>query len=122
MNKDSRRMNLVRIQFARLDDDLCFCHCDLAAGGGVGVEVSRRAPVNQVAVTIGLTRLHQCQVGLTAALQNVGVSIEFLVFFSFGHQCAHTRSRVKARNSSPARSHALGQRALRSKLNLELSA
>jgi hypothetical protein len=41
MHEDSRRVNLVGIELAGLDDDLRFGDGDLAAGGRDWVEVAR---------------------------------------------------------------------------------
>jgi len=48
MNKYSRRVNFVRVEFARLDDNLRFRDSDLATRRSVGVEVAGGAPVDQV--------------------------------------------------------------------------
>jgi len=82
MNKDARCMNLVWIEFARFDHDLRFSHRDLAACGRVGIEVTRGSAIDQVPVQIGLPRLHQRQVGLNAALKNIGMPVEFLVLLA----------------------------------------
>ena len=121
MNKDARRVNLIRIEFARLDDDLRFRHGDLAAGGCVRVEVARRAAIDKVAVQVGLPGFHQGQIGPDAAFQNVRDSVEILVLFAFGNHGADAGSRVKAGNARAACPHALGERSLRAELHFQFA-
>ena len=59
VNVNTRRVNLIWIDFTRLDYDLCFGHGELAAGSHVGIEVARGAVIDEVAMQIGLPGLHQ---------------------------------------------------------------
>ena len=58
MNVDPRRVNLVWIEFPRLDNDLRFGNGEFAARGCVRIEVSRGASVDEIPVEIGLPCLH----------------------------------------------------------------
>ena len=69
LNEDAGRVNLVGVEFAGLDDDLGLCDGDAAAGGDVGIEVARGAAVDEVAVRVGLPRLHQREVGVDGTLE-----------------------------------------------------
>src|SRR5581483_2074176 len=121
VNKDAWRMNLIGIEFAWFYDDLRFGNRDLAAGGGRRIEVARGAAIDQVAVRIGLPGLHQCQIGLNAALQDVGHAVEFLVLFAFRYECAYAGACVKTGNAGATGAHPFRQGPLRTKLHFKLA-
>jgi hypothetical protein len=116
--EDTRRVDLIGIEFTGFDNDLRFRYGDFAAGGGGGIEVARRSPIDEVAVRVGLPGFDQREVGLNAALEDVCHSIEVLVFFAFGNQRPYAGARVEAGNARAAGTHAFGERALRRKFNL----
>ena len=118
MNVNTGRVNLVWIEFARLDYDLRFGHSELATGGHVGIEVPRGAPINKIAMQIGLPGFYQRHVGANSAFQNISYPIELLLLFSLGHKSANPCSRIKAGNARTASPQALGERTLRTKLHL----
>jgi len=121
---DERRcgsVNLIRIEFAGLDDDLRFGHGDFAAGGGVGIEVVRGASIDKVAVAGRPSGFYQGDVGLNAAFEDVGDSVGILVLFAFGDHGADAGARIEAGNAGAACAHALGERALRAELDFQLA-
>ena len=103
------------------DDDLGFGDGDLAAGGGVGIEVAGGAAVDEVAVGVGLPGFDQGEIGADAALEDVGVAVEVLVLLAFGDECADAGAGVEAGDSGAACAHAFGERALGAELDFELA-
>ena len=95
---------------------------DAARGGAVGIEVARGLPVDEVALLVGLPGLDDGEVGDEAALQDVGLAVEVLVLLALGDDRADAGLGVEARDAGAAGADALGQRALRVELELELAA
>src|SRR5450756_1926995 len=112
MHVNPGSVNLVRIEGTRLDDDLRFNYCDLAASGDIGVEVTRSSPIDQISMMIGLPCLHQRQICSKATLKNVLDSIKDLMFLALRDDGADARSRIEPRNACAPRSQSFGQRTL----------
>src|SRR6185437_3346858 len=121
MNEDPGRMDIVRVEFARLDDDFGFGDGELTAGGGVGVEVARGAAVDEIAVEIGLPRFDECHVGAYAALEDVCDAVEIFVLLALCDDGADAGAGIEAWNAGAAGAHALGQCALRAELDFEFT-
>ena len=121
VNKDTRRVDLVGIQLADLDELLDFGHADLAAAGDHRVEVSRGFSKNEIAGFVTLPCFHERDLGLDAGFEHVffvGKNFRLLAFGQFG---AEAGASVKPRDSSAARAQPLGERALRDEFEIEFT-
>jgi len=100
MNKNARRMNLVRIEFPGSTTISASATVILPHVAALGLKL-RASAINQVPVQIGFPGLHQRQVGLNPALQDEGVSVEFLVLLALGNQSTDTGARIETWNPAP---------------------
>src|ERR1035441_4283697 len=98
MDKNSWSVNLIRIEFTWLDDNLRFGHGDLAASCCVGVEVARSAAIDKVTVQVGLPGLHQGYVGPNATFKDVRDSVEVFMLLAFCNHRTDAGSRIKTGN------------------------
>src|ERR1700678_4467653 len=122
MHKNSRRVNFIGVELAWFDDDFRFGNCDLAATGGIGVEVARGAAIDEVAMKIGLPRLDQRQIGANAALKDMRYTVEFLMLFSLGDERSYAGLGIEAGYACASSSHAFGERALRAEFDFDFTA
>ena len=121
LDKDARGVDLVGVELAGLDDDLGFGDGDLAAGGGEGVEVAGCAAVDEVAEGVGLPGFDEGEVGVDAALEDVGLAVEVFVLLAFGDESADAGAGVEAGDAGTTGSHAFGEGALRGEFDFELA-
>ena len=121
VDEDAGGVDLVGVEFAGLDDDLGFGDGDLAAGGGVGIEVAGGAAIDEIALRVALPGFDEGEVGDDAALEDVGVAVEVFVLFAFGDEGADAGAGVEAGDAGASCAHAFGERALRGELNFELA-
>src|SRR6185437_10595309 len=121
LDEDAGCVNLVGVELAGLDDDLGLGDRDAAAGGDVGVEVARGAAVDKIAVGVGFPGLHQREVGVDGALQQILMAVELAHLFAFGDLGANAGARVEAGDAGSAGAHAFGECALRCKLDFDLA-
>src|SRR5690606_25965474 len=89
--------------------------------GGGEIEVARGLAEHEVAGFVGLPRLDDAEVGENAALEDVRFAGELLVLLAFGDLGADAGLGVEAGDAGAAGAHALGERALRAELVLELA-
>ncbi|QFT75834.1 hypothetical protein FIU92_22500 (plasmid) [Ruegeria sp. THAF33] len=115
-------MDMVGVDRTARHDFLDLGYADLAAHGGGRIEVARGLPENQVACVIGFPRLDDRQVGKNALFEDVLFAVELFDFLAFGDLGANTCLGVESGDACPASAHALGQRALRVKFQLQFSA
>ena len=122
MHEDAGRVDAVGVERAERHDLLDLGDADLAAGGGVRIEVPRGLAVDEVALLVALPGLDDGEVGDDAALEDVGLAVELLVLLALGDHRADAGLGVEARDAGAAGAHPLGEGALRVELELELAA
>ena len=86
---------------------------------GERVEVARGEAVTQIALEVARERAHERNIGHDAAFENGPLAVEHGLFFALGNRRADPCRGEERGNASAARSHALGERALRHKLDFE---
>src|SRR6185436_10870244 len=118
---DARRVDLVGIELAHLDQLLDLGHRDLAAGGDHRVEVARGLAVDEVARLVALPCLDHGEVGLDALLQHVFLAVEGLGLLALGELGAGRGARIEARDAGAAGAQFLGEGSLRRELQVELA-
>src|SRR5690348_10080525 len=121
LDEDAGKVDAVGVERARGDHFLYLDHAHLAACRGGEVEVARRLAEHAVAGLVGLPCLDDRKVGEDPPLEQVLLAVEDLSFLALGDGGADAGLGVEARNARAARAHALGQRALRAELDLELA-
>ena len=121
VDEDARRVDLVGIQLADLDELLDFGHADLAASGDHRVEVPRGFSKNEVAGFVALPRLHERDLGRDARFEHVFLAVENFRLLALGQFGAEAGARVKPRDARAARAQPLGQRALRDEFEFEFA-
>src|SRR5512140_3399683 len=121
LDEDARRVDLVGVDLADLDELLDLRDRDLPRGGRHRVEVSRRLPVDEVSEPVGLPRGDEGEVGDDPALEDELAPLERLRLLPLGDHGPDPGRRVEARDARPSGPHPLRQRPLRAELELELS-
>src|SRR6185436_8584229 len=87
-----------------------------------GIEVARRPPIYKVAEPIALPRLHERKVGAQRLLEDIAPAIDHPRLFALGDDGAVGRRGEEAFDAGAGGAHALGERALRDELDLDLAA
>src|SRR5580698_8536991 len=118
LHVDAWRVNLVRIELARLDQKLDFGNRDPAGGRHHGIEVPRRLAINEIAPAIALPRFNEREVGGHTALKNIRPAAELACLLALGYNCSEPGRRVEAGNARAAGPDTLGQRALRNEFEI----
>jgi hypothetical protein len=118
---DAGGVDVVWIQFADGDDVFYFGDGGASAGGCHGIEVAGGLAVDQVAAGVGLPGLDQRDVGVDGPFEEIGDSVEFPVFFTFGDRGADAGAGEEAGDAGSTGAHAFGERALRAELDLEVA-
>ena len=118
---DARRDDVVGIDLARLDQVLDLGDRDLAGGRHHRIEVARGLAVDEVALGVALPGVHDREVGDEAALHDVVLAVELALLLALGDHGADAGLGEEGRDAGAAGADALGQRALRVELDLELA-
>ena len=92
-----------------------------AAVAIIGIKIARGLAVDEVALGIALPGMHEREVGDEAGLHDVALAVEGALFLALGDVGADAGLGEEGRNAGAARAHALGQRALRVELDLQLA-
>ena len=121
LHEDAGRMDVVGVERAHRHELLDLRDAELGRGRHHRIEVTGRLAIDEVAGGIALPRLHQCHVGEQAALHDVFVAVEDLGFLALGDFGADAGLGVVGRDAGTAGATALGQRALRVELDLQLA-
>src|SRR5207244_161220 len=111
----------VRIEASDRDDLLHLGDADPAGGGHRLVEVARGLSEDEIAGLVGLPALDDRKVGANPALEHIFLAVEDLGLLALGDDRPDPRLGVEAGDSRPARSAALGERALRTEFHLKLA-
>ena len=122
LHENAGRVNLVGVELADGHQLFHFGHRDFAGRGHHGVEVAGRAFVDEVAGGVAFPGFHEGEIGDKAGFHQVHFAVELAAFLAFAHLGAVAGRSEKRRNSCPAGSAALGQRALRNEFHFELAA
>ena len=93
----------------------------LAGGRHHRIEVARGLAVDEVAFGIALPGVHDREVGDEAGLHDVALAVELALFLALGDVGADAGLGEEGRDAGAAGADALGQRALRVELDLELA-
>src|SRR5690606_31450688 len=118
---DARQVHVVRVDVADLHDLLHLGDADLAGHGADRVEVACRLAEHQVAGLVRLPCLDQCDVGDQRGLHDVVLAVELAGFLALRHNGAVAGRGEEGRDAGTAGAQALGQRALRVELQLQLA-
>ena len=86
-----------------------------------GIEIPRGFAEHQIAFSITLPGADERQIGFQRPLQQIKLPIELFGLFTLGDRCAHTRARIKSRDTGTTGADALGQRALRVEFDLDFA-
>src|SRR5205823_12326240 len=121
LHEDAWRMYQVRIDRAVFDDLFDLGDGDLAAHRNHRIEVARGLAIDEVALLVRLPRLDQRNVGTNAALHDVFLAVEFAHVLALGNDRADAGLGEERRDAGTARTHALGERALRRELELQFA-
>src|SRR5690242_6456095 len=114
-------MDAVGIERADRHDLLNFGDTDLAAGRRGLVEVARGLAEHEVPGFVRLPTFDDTDVRADAALEHVGLAVEFLLLLALRDLSADAGLSVEAGNSRSTRAHPLGERALGVELDLDLT-
>src|SRR5882757_2880279 len=118
---DAGRDDVVGIDRARLDQVLDLRHRHLARGRHHRIEVARGLSIDEVALGIAFPRVHDGEVGDDPALEDIARTVDLALLLALGDQGARAGPREEGRNAGTAGADALGERALRIELDLELA-
>ena len=94
---------------------------ELARGRHHRIEVARGLPVDEVAFRVALPGVDEREVGDEAALHQIGLVVEVAGLLAFRDDRADAGAGEEGGDAGAARADALGQRALRVELELELA-
>src|SRR5579883_2341447 len=114
-------MNHVGFQIADLDKVFDSCDCDASGRGHNRIEISGSLPIDEIAPLVALPCFDECKIGLETTFQDVHPAVEFTCFLALGHNSSITRRRKEPGNTRAPGAHSFGKRALRNKLDFELS-
>src|SRR5215813_2398542 len=117
----TRCMYVVGIDLSRFYQVLDLDDRDLGSRCHHGIEVLRRLPIDEVAPLVALPGLDQGEIGLQRVFQHIGSPFELARFLAFGDYrsvAGRSKERMNARATSP---NALGKRALRDQLEVDLA-
>ena len=93
----------------------------LAGGRHHRIEVARGLAVDEIALGVALPGIDDREVGDEAALHDVALAVELALLLALGDHGAGAGRGEEGRNAGAAGADALGQRALRVELDLELA-
>src|SRR6267154_1465250 len=122
VNKDARRMNLVRIELAEFNEFLDFGNDVVGGSRHHGIEVARGLAIGEIAPAVTFPRFDEREITAQAAFEDVHAAIEFASFFSLGDHRAIARGRVERGNTGTSGTQAFAQRALRIEFDLQFTA
>ena len=114
-------MDVVAVEFARLNQMLDLRDGDARGGRHHRIKIARGLAVDEIALGIALPGVHEREVGDEAGLHDVALAVELALFLALGDVGADAGLGEEGRNAGAARAHALGQRALRVELDLQLA-
>src|SRR5260370_28804469 len=121
IDEDARRVDLVGIKLADLDELLYLGNADFAATGDHLVEVPRGFSLNEVAGFVALPCLHERNLRRDAGFENVFLIVAILRFLALGQFGAEAGAGVEPGDPSAARPQPLGECALRDELEFEFT-
>src|SRR5260370_11287231 len=121
LHVDPRRNDVVGIDIPRLHKMLDFGDGNFAGGGHHRIEVARGLAIDEVALGIADPGMDDREIGDEAALHDIVCALELALLLALRYLSPGPRSREECRNTGAARADALGQRALRIKLDLEFT-
>src|SRR6516165_2120347 len=94
LHEHTRRVDLLGIQFARLDEGFDLGNRDPTGRGRERVEVAGRRVVHEVSVPVAPRGTYQRKVGDDAALEDVELPVEVPHFLRWGGDCDRPVGRV----------------------------
>ncbi len=121
LHVNARRDDVVGIDLARLHQILDLGHRHLAGGRHRRIKVARGLAVDEVALGVAAIGVDDRQIGDEAALHDVALAVEVARVLAFGDLGADAGLGEEGGNAGAAGADALGQRALRVELDLELA-
>ena len=122
VDEDTRRVDLVGIELADLDELLDLGHADLAASGDHRVEVPGSFSKNEVAGFVALPRLYERDLGFDAGFEHVFLAVEDFRLLAIGQFGGEAGAGVKPGDARAARAQPLGECALRDEFEFEFAA
>src|SRR4029079_5599871 len=121
LHEDARRMHLVRLDLARLDEVLDLRERDACGGGHHRVEVPGGLAKDEVASAVADERTDEREVGLQRHLQHEVTPVDDARLFPFGDDRSVAGRSEEAADAGAAGADALGEGALRHQFDLELA-
>ena len=114
-------MMCVGIEFAGFDEMFDLGDGHLGGGRHVRIEVARRLAIDEIAFGVALPGVDDGDVGEEAVLHHVWLAVEIADFLALGDDGADAGAGEEGRDAGAAGANALGQRALRIELELQLA-
>src|SRR5215467_2692029 len=111
LHEDSRCHDVIGIDVAGFDELLDFGDRRACRGGHHRVEITRRAPVDQVTQAVALPRFDEREVGPERLLEHVALAVDDPGFFALGHDRPVRRRCKEALDPCTGCAHALGESA-----------
>src|SRR5579884_3807593 len=121
LDENAWRMDMVRVDLARLHQMLDFRDRELGGGRHDRVEIAGRLPVDEIALGVALPGVDNGDVGEKAALHQVSLAVELARLLALGDDRADAGPGEKGGNAGAAGADALGERALRIEFELQLA-
>src|SRR5580698_8857927 len=121
LDVDRRQVDMVGVELADLDELLDLDDRDLAGLRAQRVEVARRLAEHEVAPAVALPRLYDRELAADRALEHAVAAVELARLFAVGDLRAVAGRREERLDPGAARAQSLGERALRTELDLELA-
>src|SRR5271156_6593292 len=88
LHEDAGRMDLIRIELARLDQNLDLRHGDAPGGRHVGIEVAGGLSIDEIALGIALPSLDERDVGHETRLEHISLAVHHTRFLALRHDRA----------------------------------
>src|SRR3954452_21053082 len=114
--EDSRRVDVIGIDVAGLDEMLDLGNRHSRRRRHDRVEVARRLAIDEITLGVALPGMDDGEVGENAALHDVALAVELALLLALGDERADAGLGEEGGNAGAAGTDALGQRALRVEL------
>src|SRR5262245_60205881 len=112
---------MVRIDLTGLHEVLDFGNRHSGGGRHDGVEVSSRPAIHEISGVVARPGVDEGEVGVHWPFEHVGSAVEGSSLLAFGGHRAVPRRREETANACSCCPDALGERALRNQLDLDLA-
>lgn len=121
INKNSRRVDLVSVEFSRLNQLFDLGDANLSACRNHRIEVARGFAKDEISEMVALPGLHERDICANRPLENISLSVKDLVWLALGDDGAKPRAGVEGWDARASCAQSLGQCALGCELELEFA-